>query len=130
LVQGDLTIPFYYAKILEYGENAFPTAADREKDSYMKNQFIKGLRSENIRNQIRIEDITNRTLEDVKELARKYENTFSNLVEKPVFSPTLTSNAPRPRDSSVNKVSFEQSKMHQPIKVSFLTNGPFFLKFC
>jgi hypothetical protein len=21
-------------------------------------------------------------------------------------------------------------KMHQPIKVSFLTNGPFFLKFC
>ena len=110
LVQGDLSISFYYAKILEYGENAFPTAVDREKDSYMKNQFIKVLRSENIRNQIRMEDNANRTLEDVKELARKYENTFSNLVEKPIFSPSLTSNVSRSRDNSANRVSFDQKK--------------------
>jgi hypothetical protein len=76
----------------------------------MKNQFIKGLRSENIRNQIRMEDNANRTLEDVKGVLRKYENKFSNLVEKPVFSPSLTSNVSRSRDNSANRVSFDQKK--------------------
>ena len=72
--QGDETIPFYYASILKYGYLAFPESKEEERDGYMKNQFIKGLKNPVLRNHIRMEDTSKMELVEVKDLTRKYEN--------------------------------------------------------
>ena len=91
--QGDETIPFYYASILKYGYLAFPESKEEERDGYMKNQFIKGLKNTELRNHIRMEDTSKMELVEVKDLARKYENSLMNTVQKAEFKPALVSNS-------------------------------------
>ena len=59
----------------------------------MKNQFIKGLKNTELRNHIRMEDTSKMELVEVKDLARKYENSLMNTVQKAEFKPTLVSNS-------------------------------------
>jgi hypothetical protein len=66
----------------------------------MKNQFIKGLNNGNLINQLRTEDTSKMSICEVKDLAKRLHNTYSNYVEKASFQPTLTKASVQQSDSN------------------------------
>ena len=91
LKQDNLSIAYYYAKVLELGDLAFPDANSNVRANYIKNQFIKGLNNRGVVNQLRNEDTSKMSICEVKDLAKRYQNAYSNYVEKSSFKPTLNS---------------------------------------